>query len=142
MTRQAYLSNLKSASFNSFSKLLVPTAPFQPSVTYHKDFLEISWKRPLRMNGKPLKYQIEFCKIKSSTSHECKRSIHLFETVNITGRSNSNPVDQNMRVTLVMNRKVALDYFSKYKVRVKERTVKGWDPYSNTSQFKTGEGGT
>ena len=142
MTGQAYLSNLKSASFNSFSKLLVPTAPFQPSVTYQKDVLEISWKRPLRMNGKLLQYQIEFRKIKSCTSHECKRSIQLFETVNITRRSDSVPVHQNMIVKLVMKRGVELDYFSKYEVRVRESTVKGWGPYSNTLQFKIGEGCT
>ena len=142
MTGQAYLSNLKSASFNSFSKLLVPTAPFQLSVTYQKDVLEISWKRRLRMNGKPLQYQIEFRKIKSCTSHECKRSIQLFETVNITRRSDSVPVHQNMIVRLVMKREVELDYFSKYEVRVRESTVKGWGPYSNTLQFKIGEGCT
>ena len=148
MTGLAYLSNLKLASFNSFSNLLVPEAPFQPSVTYQRgiyypDVVEISWKRPLRMNGKPLKYQIEFRKIKSCTSHECKRSMQLFETVNIRRRSDSVPVDQNMTVRLVMKREMEeLDYFSKYEVRVKESTVKGWGPYSNTSQFKTGEGGT
>ena len=144
MTGQAYLSDLKLASFNSFSNLLVPEAPFQPSVTYqieryYKDVVEISWKRPLHMNGKPLQYQIEFRKIKSCTSHECKRSIQLFETVNITGRSDSVSADQNMTVR---KRGLELDYFSKYKVRVKESTVKGWGPYSNTSLFKIGEGGT
>ena len=147
MTGLAYLSNLKLASFNSFSNLLVPEAPFQPSVTYqtgiyYPDVVEISWKRPLRMNGKPLKYQIEFRKIKSCTSHECKRSIQLFETVNITRQSDSAAATQNMTVRLVMKREVKLDYFSKYEVRVKESTVKGWGPYSNTSQFKTGEGST
>ena len=147
MTGQAYLSNLKSASFNSFSKLLVPTVPFQPSVTYqteayYKDVLDISWKRPLHMNGKPLQYQIEFRKIKSCTSHECKRSIQSFETVNITRRSDLVPVDKNMTVRLVMKQEVELDYFSKYEVRVRERTVKGWGPYSRTLQFKIGEGGT
>ena len=144
MNGQAY--NLKLANFNSFSNLLVPTAPFQPSVTYqtemhYKDVLEISWKRPLLMNGKPSQYQIEFRKIKSCTSHECKRSIQLFETVNVTGRSDSVPVDQNMTVRLVMKRGLELDYFSKYEVRVRESTVKGWGPYSRTSQFKIGEGG-
>ena len=139
--------NLKLANFNSFCNLLVLTAPFQPSVTYqteiyYKDVLEISWKRPLRMNGRPLKYQIEFRKIKSCTSHECKRSIQLFETVNITRRSDSAPVHQNMTVWLVMKREVELDYFSKYEVRVRESTVKGWGPYSHTSQFKIGEEGT
>ena len=139
---QACLCDLKLASFNSFSNLLVPTAPFQPSVTYQKDVLEISWKRPLRMNGKPLQHQIEFRKIKSCTSHECKRSIQLFETVNITRRSDSVLVHQNMIVRLVMKREVELDYFSKYEVRVRESTVKGWGPYSPASLFKTGEGGT
>ena len=147
MTGQAYLSNLKSASFNGFSKLLVPTAPFQPSVTYqteryYKDVLEISWKRPLRMNGRPLKYQIEFRKIKSCTSHECKRSIQLSEPVNITRQSDPVEANQNMTVRLVMKRDVELDYFSKYEVRVKESTVKGWGPYSNKSLFKIDEGGT
>ena len=146
MNGQAY--NLKLANFNSFSNLLVPTAPFQPSVTcptemYYKDVLEISWKRPLLMNGKPSQYQIEFRKIKSCTSHECKRSMQLFETVNIRRRSDSVPVDQNMTVRLVMKREMEeLDYFSKYEVRVKESTVKGWGPYSNTLLFKTCEGGT
>ena len=144
MNGQAY--NLKLANFNSFSNLLVPTVPFQPSVTYqtetyYKDVLEISWKRPLLMNGKPSQYQIEFRKIKSCTSHECKRSIQLFETVNVTGRSDSVPVDQNMTVRLVMKRGLELDYFSKYEVRVRESTVKGWGPYSRTSQFIIGEGG-
>ena len=97
--------NLKLANFNSFCSLLVPTAPFQPSVTYqteiyYKDVLEISWKQPVRMNGRPLKYEIEFRKIKFCTSHECKRSIQLFETVNITRRSDSVPLDQNMTVRL------------------------------------------
>ena len=142
MNGQAY--NLKLANFNSFSNLLVPTAPFQPSVAYqafYKDVLEISWKRPLLMNGKPSQYQIEFRKIKSCTSHECKRSIQLFETVNITRRSDSVPVDQDMTVRLVMKREVELDYFSKYEVRVRESTVKGWGPYSRTSQFIIGERG-
>ena len=146
MTGQAYLSNLKLGSFNSFSKLLVPTAPFQPSVTYktkiyYTNVLEISWKRPSLMNGKPLRYQIEFRKIRSCTSHECKQSIQFFETVNITKRSDIS-VDQNMTVRLVMKREVELDYFSKYEVRVRESTVKGWGPYSNKSLFKIGEGGT
>ena len=146
MNGQACLCDLKLASFNSFSNLLVPTEPFPPSVTTqiinHQHVLKISWKRPLPMNGKPLKYQIEFRKIKSCTSRECKRSMQLFDLVNITRRSDSVPANHNMTVRLVMEEEVELDYFSKYEVRVRESTVKGWGPYSRTSQFKIGEGST
>ena len=142
---QACLCDLKLASFNSFSNLLVPTEPFPPSVTQtrrYQHYLVISWKRPLLMNGQPLQCQIEFPKIKSCTSHECKRSIQLSEPVNITRKSDPVEANQNMTVWLVMKEEVKLDYFSKYEVRVRESTVKGWGPYSKTSLFQIGEGGT
>ena len=94
------------------------------------------------MNGQPLQCQIEFRKIKPCTSHECKRSIQLSEPVNITRQSDPVEANQNMTVWLVMKEEVELDYFSKYEVRLRESTVKGWGPYSDRSLFKTGEGGT
>ena len=65
-----------------------------------------------------------------------------FPPVFITGRSSSTRADQNMAVTVVMKRELELDYFSKYEVKVRESTVKGWGPYSPKLLFKIGEGGT
>ena len=94
------------------------------------------------MNGKPTQYQIEFRKIKSCASHKCKRSMPSFEPVSITRPAVSIPADQDMIVTVVMNQDLELNYFSKYEVKVRERTVKGWGPYSPELLFKIGEGGT
>ena len=47
-----------------------------------------------------------------------------------------------MEVTVNMEQDLDLDYFSKYEVKVREKTVKGWGPYSPTLLFKIDEGGT
>lgn len=104
--------------------------------------LDISWERPLRMNGIPSQYEIEFRKIESCISYVCKRSIPLSRPVSIIQESASGN-SKAMEVTVDMKQELRLHYFTKYEVKVRESTTGGgWGPYSPTLLFKTSEGST
>ena len=128
----------------NFSNLLAPKEPSQPSVKQtgkSRDILEISWKRPSPMNGKPSECQIEFRKIKSCITNKCKRSIHASESISITKQSY--PANEDMTIRIGINEVPELDFINKYELKVRESTeLGGWGPYSRSLLFEIYEGGT
>ena len=93
------------------------------------------------MNGIPSHYELQFRKLKSCTTHICERSIHRPISI-IRKLYPTSLKSKTMEVTVNMEQDLDLDYFSKYEVKVREKTVKGWGPYSPTLLFKIDEGGT